>query len=150
MDGRRFRRAGGPACGGPDRPGRGRAGGRGQGFERLGYALYAAEAYAQAAAEHAHAGERRRARATVGHGWRLARDCERARTPALTALAAPDLTRRQREIAQLAVIGLSNREIADRLTVSIRTVANHLCAVYDRLGVHDRAGLATLFAGETE
>jgi DNA-binding CsgD family transcriptional regulator len=119
-------------------------------FERLGYLLYAAEAYAQAAAEHAHAGEQRRARVAVNHGRRLARECEGAWTPALAALAAPELTRRQREIAQLAATGISNREIADRLTVSIRTVANHLCAVYDRLGVHDRAGLATLFTGECE
>jgi DNA-binding CsgD family transcriptional regulator len=120
-------------------------------FERLGYLLYAAESYAQAAAEHLRHGEQRRARAAVNHGWRLGRECEGARTPALIALAAPDLTRRQREIAQLAVTGLSNREIADRLTVSIRTVANHLCGVYDRLGVHNRAGLASLLAGlETE
>jgi DNA-binding CsgD family transcriptional regulator len=114
-------------------------------FEELGYLLYAAEAYAQAAAEHLRDGEQRRARAAINNGWRLGRDCEGARTPALASLAAPDLTRRQREIARLAAAGLSNREIATRLTVSIRTVANHLCAVYDRLGVHDRAGLAGLF-----
>jgi len=116
-------------------------------FEHLGYLLYAAESYAQAATEHLRDGDQRRARAAITHGWRLGRACEGARTPALAALAAPDLTGRQREIARLAVAGLSNREIADRLTVSIRTVANHLCAVYERLGVHDRAGLASLFAG---
>ncbi|MGI8333839.1 LuxR C-terminal-related transcriptional regulator [Actinomadura scrupuli] len=120
-------------------------------FEHLGYLLYAAEAYAQAAAEHVRTGEPRRARAALNQGWRLGRVCEGACTPALTALAAPDLTQRQREIARLAVAGLGNREIANRLTVSIRTVANHLYAIYDRLGVHDRAGLAQLFAGlETE
>ena len=116
-------------------------------FEHLGYLLYAAEAYGQAAAEHVRNGEPRRARTAIAHGWRLSRNCEGAQTPALAALAAPDLTRRQREIAQLAMTGLSNREIAGRLTISIRTVANHLCAVYDRLGVNDRAGLASLFLG---
>ena len=34
-----------------------------------------------------------------------------------------------------------------RLTVSIRTVANHLCGVYERLGVNDRSGLGHLLSG---
>jgi DNA-binding NarL/FixJ family response regulator len=108
--------------------------------------LYAAEAQAQASRAHRRAGEQRRARAAAASGWSLIRGCQGARTPALAELAAPELTLRQLEIAQLAATGLSNRAIAERLTVSIRTVANHLCGAYERLGVNDRAGLARLLA----
>ena len=116
-------------------------------FEVLGFTLYAAEAQAQAARAYRHAGEHRPAKAAAAAGWTLSRRCEGARTPALAELTAPELTLRQLEIARLAATGLSNRAIAERLTVSIRTVANHLCGAYERLGVNDRAGLARLLAG---
>ncbi len=116
-------------------------------FEVLGMALYAAEAEAQAARAHRRAGDHRQAKAAAANGWTLGRRCEGARTPALAGLTAPELTLRQLEIARLAATGLSNRAIAERLTVSIRTVANHLCGAYERLGVNDRAGLARLLAG---
>jgi RNA polymerase sigma factor (sigma-70 family) len=60
-------------------------------------------------------------------------------------MATPELTSRQRQIIQLAVTGLSNREIAEHLGLSVRTVGNHLVRAYERLGVSDRAGLADLF-----
>lgn len=44
------------------------------------------------------------------------------------------ITRRQREIAALAVDGLSNAAIADRLGLSVRTVANQLQHVYTATG----------------
>lgn len=116
-------------------------------FEALGMLLYAAETRAQASRAHHQAGADRRARLAAAAGWTLSRACQGARTPALIELTAPGLTLRQREIAQLAAAGLSNRAIAERLTVSIRTVANHLCAAYERLGVNDRAGLARLLGG---
>jgi DNA-binding CsgD family transcriptional regulator len=116
-------------------------------FEVLGLTLYAAEAQAQAARAYRRGGEHRPAKAAAAAGWALSRRCEGARTPALAELTAPELTLRQLEIARLAAAGLSNRAIAERLTVSIRTVANHLCAAYERLGVNDRAGLARLLAG---
>ena len=55
-----------------------------------------------------------------------------------------DLTRREREIALAAAGGLSNREIAGNLTVSVRTVEGHLSRIYNKLGVNDRAGLAAV------
>lgn len=116
-------------------------------FEVLGLTLYAAEAQARAARAFHRAGEYRNARAAAATGWALARRCDGARTPALTVLTAPELTSRQLEVARLAASGLSNRAIAERLTVSIRTVANHLCGAYERLGVNDRADLARLLAG---
>ncbi|XVQ16018.1 LuxR C-terminal-related transcriptional regulator [Spirillospora sp. CA-255316] len=102
-----------------------------QSFEELGMLLFAAEAAAQAGAT---------ARART-----LADRCGNPLTPALTSLAAPQLTSRQRQIAQLAAQGLSNREIADRLSISIRTVGNHLVMIYERLGTTDREALTKLF-----
>jgi DNA-binding NarL/FixJ family response regulator len=51
------------------------------------------------------------------------------------------LTAREREIAQLAAGGATNREIADSLHVSVRTVENHLAAIYKKLGIGSRTDL---------
>jgi DNA-binding CsgD family transcriptional regulator len=51
------------------------------------------------------------------------------------------LTPQELQIAQLAAQGLSNREIAERLFVSPRTVSTHLYRVYPKLGVTTRAEL---------
>ncbi|MEV6106117.1 helix-turn-helix transcriptional regulator [Streptomyces sp. NPDC051940] len=67
------------------------------------------------------------------------------RTPALLAAARPlPLTDREREIVTLAARGLTNREIAERLVVSVRTVEGHLYRVGAKLGVSDRAAYADL------
>jgi DNA-binding NarL/FixJ family response regulator len=54
------------------------------------------------------------------------------------------MTTREREIASLAAQGLSNREIADRLVVSPRTVEGHIYRACIKLGLSDRKGLASL------
>ncbi|WP_344473510.1 LuxR C-terminal-related transcriptional regulator [Nonomuraea monospora] len=113
-------------------------------LEGLGLTLHAAEAAAQAAAGHHRDGLRRAERAAETRAWTLARRCGTARTPALVGLAVPGLTARQRQIAQLAASGLSNPDIAERLVLSRRTVANTLVQVYERTGVSSRAGLARL------
>ena len=46
-------------------------------------------------------------------------------------------------VARLAATGLTNRDIAGQLFISPRTVENHLGAVYRKLGVANRAALAT-------
>jgi DNA-binding CsgD family transcriptional regulator len=48
------------------------------------------------------------------------------------------LTAQERQIVALAASGLTNREIADRLKLSPRTVASHLYHVYPKLGVTRR------------
>ena len=57
------------------------------------------------------------------------------------------LTVREREIANLVAAGLSNRDIADRLTVSVRTVEGHLYRACIKLDISDREELAALIRG---
>ena len=51
------------------------------------------------------------------------------------------LTAREREILQLIAEGLSSKEVATRLSISVRTVDSHRSAVMGKLGVHKVAGL---------
>jgi DNA-binding CsgD family transcriptional regulator len=51
----------------------------------------------------------------------------------------PRLTRREREIADLVAAGNSNRAIAERLSLSERTVEHHAASVYSKLGFDTRA-----------
>jgi len=48
------------------------------------------------------------------------------------------LTDREREVFDLLAQGLSNKAIASRLYLSVRTVEGHLANIYSRLGVHSR------------
>ncbi len=54
------------------------------------------------------------------------------------------LTPRERQIAQLVAEGLTNSEIAHRLSISPGTVGRHLANIYPRLGIHSRAALASM------
>jgi DNA-binding NarL/FixJ family response regulator len=51
------------------------------------------------------------------------------------------LTARQREILQLVAEGYSNKEMANRLNVSVKTIDTHRTQLMDRLGIHGTAGL---------
>jgi ATP/maltotriose-dependent transcriptional regulator MalT len=118
-------------------------------LEKIGALLLAADAAAQAAAAHTRHDRRGSAQAAATRAHRLAHACEGARTPALVAVAAPlPLTSREREIVTLAAGGLSNRQIADRLVVSVRTVEGHLYRACAKLGVSDRAELAARLRGD--
>jgi DNA-binding CsgD family transcriptional regulator len=57
------------------------------------------------------------------------------------------LTAQQREIAELASAGLSNKEIGARLYLSARTVGNHLYQIFPKLGVTSRAALRDALSG---
>jgi RNA polymerase sigma factor (sigma-70 family) len=48
------------------------------------------------------------------------------------------LTAREREVLDLAALGMSNREIAERLVISANTVKFHLRTIYATLNVHNR------------
>ncbi|GIF76678.1 ATP-binding protein [Asanoa siamensis] len=60
--------------------------------------------------------------------------------PRRDAVRGPDaLTDGEQRVADLAARGLTNREIAERLTVSRRTVETHLAHAYQKLRIHSRA-----------
>jgi DNA-binding NarL/FixJ family response regulator len=57
------------------------------------------------------------------------------------------LSPRERQVLGLITEGLSNTEIGERLTISEKTVRNHVSSIYDKLGVWTRAQ-AMVFARE--
>jgi non-specific serine/threonine protein kinase len=58
------------------------------------------------------------------------------------ATAPSPLTPREAEIAELVTSGLVNREIADRLVISKRTVDAHVEHIFVKLGISTRLQLA--------
>ncbi|MDQ1071048.1 ATP-binding protein [Streptomyces canus] len=64
---------------------------------------------------------------------------------------AEELTPQEREIAELAASGLTNKQIAERLYISHRTVSAHLYRIYPKLGISSRTALRdALAARDTE
>ncbi|HEY8527142.1 MAG TPA: LuxR C-terminal-related transcriptional regulator [Acidimicrobiales bacterium] len=115
-------------------------------FEEMGARLHAAEMAAAAASAAA-----ARGRATVASRLRtraqlLAEQCDGATTALLRNAGGDGLTGREREVASLAARGLTDGEIATRLSVSRRTVETHLYRVYGKLGVAGRRELGTVLA----
>jgi DNA-binding CsgD family transcriptional regulator len=110
-------------------------------FEQAGAFLLGAEAWVQAATVRQSEGSRRAQRSDA-RGRELARTCGDARTPALQAppLGA-GLSRRETEILELARAGCSTAEIAERCSLSRRTVENHLYRAYEKLGIRGRSEL---------
>ncbi len=58
---------------------------------------------------------------------------------------SPGLTPREMEVLGWLALGLDNEEIAQKLTLTMRTVQNHVSTIYSKLGVNSRAE-AILFA----
>jgi DNA-binding NarL/FixJ family response regulator len=114
-------------------------------FEDAGLLLSAADSAAQAAPLHDRAGERRKSSEAAARALRLAAQCGGVTTPAIRSAARPlPISSREREIAALIAEGLSNREIAERLTVSVRTVEGHVYRACIKLDVTDRDELAKI------
>jgi DNA-binding CsgD family transcriptional regulator len=118
-------------------------------FAGTGAILYAAEAGMHAAAAHLRVGERTRASASFEQARSLLDPGDPVVTPALQSSprVAATLTAREREVAQLAARGMSDRAIAEQLGVSVRTVETHLGRVYAKLGLSGRTGLTWVFKG---
>ncbi len=58
-----------------------------------------------------------------------------------TSAEDPALTDQELEIAKLAALGLTNRQIGERLYLSHRTVGAHLHRAFPKLGIATRAAL---------
>ncbi len=114
-------------------------------FEAVGWLLHAAECAAGASRLAAARGLRARQRDAATRAAGLASGCGPALTPMLETIAGKSalgtLTRREQEIALMAARGMSKREIADTLFLSLRTVGNHINHVYGKLGISSREEL---------
>ncbi|WP_203922293.1 helix-turn-helix transcriptional regulator [Rugosimonospora africana] len=105
-------------------------------FEDAGMMLVAAEAWARAAEEYRRVGRTGPAALAAGHVTRLVPACEGASTPGLAAARRhAALTRREEQILRLVREGLTNRQIAERLVLSPRTVESHRNNAYRKLDV---------------
>lgn len=60
------------------------------------------------------------------------------------AKVGTDLTRRQREVLKLMVIGLNNKEIGEKLFLSSSTVSYHVSEILSKLGAANRAEASAL------
>jgi len=113
-------------------------------FEGCAAYLFAAEAAVLEQRTSRERGLRRRATAAELRARELRGRCESPDTPGLRLPDAPGaspLSAREREVALLAAEGLTSREVAERLFLSVRTVENHLHRAYTKLGVTDRREL---------
>jgi len=106
---------------------------------------------------------RRDAREQLERGADLAHRCgadvlaARARAELVSVGARPrraafsgisSLTASELRVARLAATGKTNREIAQELVVSVKTISAQLTAIYRKLDVHDRAALAETMQAE--
>jgi DNA-binding CsgD family transcriptional regulator len=118
-------------------------------YEAFGDRIAAADAAAQAVLAYQLAGRRGGAMSASATAQRLAAECQGAHTPALRAAATTSqlFTARQLEIISLAAQGLSNKEIADRLAMSVRSVEGHLFRACQRVGANSRDQLIAMLHG---
>jgi DNA-binding CsgD family transcriptional regulator len=82
-------------------------------------------------------------------GWADAARSELARVGARRPRAQGELTEAERRVVELAIEGLSNKEIARTLVVAVPTVEAHLSRAYAKLGVRSRAQLAARLSGRS-
>ena len=103
----------------------------------------AVEALVEAEAEFDAFGARRRRDEAVRELRRLG---HRVLRPAQEPEAGPlaPLTAREREIAELVAAGRTNREVAEELVLSTRTIEAHLRNIYGKLEVRSRVELARI------
>ena len=113
-------------------------------WESLGMTAHAADTFAAAALAHRRVDARLLALQSLTRAHWLVSSAG-LHTPATASNEMPlPLSDRERQIATLVADGLSNRQIANRLVVSVRTIEGHLYRVYSKLGINDREQLIRL------
>jgi DNA-binding NarL/FixJ family response regulator len=66
-------------------------------------------------------------------------------TQSVNAAEVENISPREREVLELVVHGFSNKEIADRLSISVESIRWHLKHIYHKLHVHSRTEAALKF-----
>ncbi|MEW2479280.1 LuxR family transcriptional regulator [Mycobacterium sp. NPDC049093] len=115
-----------------------------EGYRTIGDRATATDAMAQAAVAFGRHGQGKRSAYAAALAQEGADECGGLCTPALRNPAGQPLTGRQREIVELVVAGLSNKQIAERLVMSVRSVEGHLYRACQRVGVSSREELAAI------
>ena len=116
-------------------------------FSQMSFSLVAAELWAAASGAYRREGLQARSTKAARRSYETAGLCEGARIrPATWPDQVEPLSRRQREVALLAARGATNAEIADALSLSVRTVESHLYAVFAKLGLTARDELNSVLA----
>lgn len=113
-------------------------------YRAIGDRAAAADVAAQAAVAFTGAQQRKRGLWAAAVAKELSDACGGLCTPALRSPAGQPLTGRQREIVELVLAGLSNRQIADRLVMSVRSVEGHVYRACQRVGASSREELASI------
>nr|WP_139829706.1 LuxR family transcriptional regulator [Mycobacterium gastri] len=114
-------------------------------FEAMGDLLAAADAAAHSSSAYRVANRNGSALTAGARAESLSKRCGGATSPALVgAKIAFPFSHRQREIALLVSKGLTNREIADALSLSVRTVEGHIYRATFKAGIATRAELAKI------
>jgi len=114
-------------------------------FERIGDVVAAVDAAANAALVYRRQGLRGSALGCATRADALAKQCGGARTPALRQASEPlPFTSREREIVMLIGEGLTSRAVAERLSLSVRTVESHIYRAMAKTGTTTRDELAAL------
>lgn len=113
-------------------------------YRAIGDRATAADVAAQAAACFNRTQHRKRALYASALARELSDACGGLCTPALRTPVGVPLTGREREVIELVAAGLSNREIADRLVMSVRTVEGHVYRACQRVGAKSREDLAAI------
>jgi len=113
-------------------------------YRAIGDRAAAADVAAQAAVAFSRNQNRKRSLYAAALAQQLATDCGALCTPALRNPVGQPLTDRQREIIELVAAGLSNKEIAERLVTSVRTVEGHVYRAFQRLGAGSREELVRI------
>lgn len=113
-------------------------------YREIGDRVAAADAAAQAAVLFDEAQRHRRGLYAAALARELADECGGLRTPALRTPRGLKLSGRQRDVVELVVAGLSNREVAEKLVMSVRTVEGHVYRACQRVGAQSREELASI------
>ncbi|WP_428341847.1 LuxR C-terminal-related transcriptional regulator [Mycobacterium sp.] len=116
-------------------------------FEKMGDLVAAVDAAAYAALAYRSQDLRGSALTCSARGDALAEQCGGASTAALRQASEPvPFTDREREIVMLIGEGLSNRDVAERLSLSVRTVESHIYRAMGKTGTTSREELAGLLS----